>query len=159
MATSQKLALSLCGQILFFSPLRRLCVKWRRHLREGNVDTCCTNSHTLRRLSWCLVHSWKHTSYTILHTYVLKHSTYSSLLVIHQGCLVLVGTTLQSSFCKVSSSTSDWIWHWGIITGKPFEWTGRGKDKERDMRRQTPREKLERERKCHWGIGFLPVSM
>lgn len=70
-----------------------------------------------------------------------KHGTYS-LCVIHQGCLVPVGVTPQSS--SSSQQLSDWIWHWSIIS-LFFEWSGRGKEKERDMRRQTPREKLERE--------------
>lgn len=71
-----------------------------------------------------------------------KHGTYS-LCVIHQGCLVPVGVTPQSS--SSSQQLSDWIWHWSIIS-LFFEWSGRGKEKERDMRRQTSREKLEGER-------------
>lgn len=81
-----------------------------------NVDTCCTNSHTLRHLSWHWVHLWKHTSYTILHPCVLKHNTCSALHVIHRGCLVLVCVTLQSRYCKVSRSTSDIeVLSWGSL--------------------------------------------
>lgn len=42
-----------------------------------------------------------------------KHGTYS-LCVIHQGCLVPVGVTPQSS--SSSQQLSDWIWHWSIIS-------------------------------------------
>lgn len=123
-------------KLFFFFPLRRLCVKWRRLMHEGKCWHLLHKlSHTPSPLLALGALMKTHLVYNPTHR-VLKHNTCSALHVIHRGCLVLVCVTLQSRHCKVSRSISDWVRHRGIIMGEPVEWSGGGKDKESDMRRQ-----------------------